>query len=192
LQIKRLRKHNGHYKLPDLDDILMPTNNDLVHVVEAPPGNSIPLEHSDAQRKALDSFNDHQKDNRSRATQLVNYAFLLAGGSFTASVTVFSSRSKEQLTPVLVQFLHDGWYNLFLSMVAFFTLVTVMIVRDYFIAEINWRPRLHKKKPFLEGKPLTYAYVGFELLLFGSGIFGFGTLSYGLYKIMEAACALVA
>jgi hypothetical protein len=155
-------------------------------------GNAMSIEHSDAQRKALDSFNDHQKDNRSRATQLVNYAFLLAGGSFTASVTVFSSRPKEQLTPALVQFLHDGWYNLFLSMVAFFALVTVMIVRDYFIAEANWRPRLHGKKPFLDGRPLTYIYVGFELLLFASGFFGFGTLSYGLYKIMEAACALVA
>jgi len=149
-------------------------------------------DYSDAQRKALDSFNDHQKDNRSRAAQLVNYAFLLAGGSFTASVTVFASRPREQLTPVIVHFLHDGWYNLFLSMVAFFAVVFVMIVRDYFVAEVTWRPKLSGKKPYLDGNPLTCAYVAFELLLMGAGFFGFGTLSVGLYNIMEAACALVA
>lgn len=143
-------------------------------------------------KKAVESFNDHQKDNRNRATQLVNYAFLLAGGTFTASVTVFSSRPREQLTPAIVQFLHDGWYNLFLSMVAFFALVMVMVVRDYFVAEIRWRPTLMGKKPFLDGKPFVFAYVSFELLLLGSGFFGFGTLCSGLYNIMEAACALVA
>ena len=149
-------------------------------------------EYSDAQLKALDSFNDHQKDNRGRATQLVNYALLLAGGSFTASVTVFSSRPRELITPVIVHFLHDGWYNLFLSMVSFFAVVCVMIIRDYFIAEVTWRPKLFGKKPYLDGKPLTCAYVAFEVLLLGAGFFGFGTLSLGLYNIMKAACALIA
>lgn len=67
-----------------------------------------------------------------------------------------------------------------------------MIVRDYFIAEVTWRPKLLGKEPYLNGKPLTCAYVAFELLLFGVGFFGFGTLSFGLYNIMEAACALIA
>ncbi len=146
----------------------------------------------EAIQKAFDSFNDHQKDNRGRATQLVNYGFLLAGGSFTASVTVFSSRPKDQITEIIVRFLHDGWYNLFLSMVSFFALLTLMVVRDYFVAEVNWRPRLHGKKAWIEGKSLMCCYVVFELSLFVSGFFGFGTLSYGLYNIMEAACALVA
>lgn len=142
-------------------------------------------------QKAFDSFNDHQKDNRGRATQLVNYAFLLAGGSFTASVTVFSSMQKTQLTPAIVRALHNGWYNLFLSMIAFFSFVAVMVVRDYVVAEVNWRPKLFGKSPYLEGRRLAYCYVGFEMLLIGSGVFGFGTLCYGLYNIMQAACSLV-
>lgn len=146
----------------------------------------------EAVQKAHDSFNDHQKDNRGRATQLVNYAFLLAGGSFTASVTIFASRPKGQLSPALVHLLHDGWYNLFLATIAFFALVFVMILRDYTIAEACWRPKLSGKAPYLQGKPLMYVYIFFESSIIGAGLFGFGTLSYGLYKIMEAACALVA
>jgi hypothetical protein len=146
---------------------------------------------AEAKRKAVESFNDHQKDNRNRATQLANYAFILAGGSFTASVTVFASRPKEQITATIVHFLHAGWYNLFLAMVAFFTMLTVMVIRDYFIAEVGWRPQLTGKEPYLKGKKYYCTYIAFELLLFASGLFGFGTLSYGLYKIMGAACALV-
>ncbi|NOT69588.1 MAG: hypothetical protein HOP04_15040 [Methylophilaceae bacterium] len=93
------------------------------------------MSEAEAKRKAVESFNDHQKDNRNRATQLANYAFILAGGSFTASVTVFASQPKEQITAAITHFLHASWYNLFLAMVAFFTMLTVMVIRDYFIAE---------------------------------------------------------
>ena len=146
---------------------------------------------AELRRKELDSFNDHQKDNRNRATQLANYAFLLAGGSFTASVTDFASRPKEQITAAIVHFLHVAWYNLFLSMVAFFTMVLVMIIRDYFVAEVNWRPRLNEKDPYLKGRKLICAYVIFELTLIAAGIFGSSTLCYGLYKIMQAAFKFV-
>jgi hypothetical protein len=149
------------------------------------------MSEAELRRKELDSFNDHQKDNRNRATQLANYAFLLAGGSFTASITVFSSRPKEQITASIVHFLHIGWYNLFLSMVAFFVLVLVMIFRDYFVAEVKWRPMLDGKEPYLKGQKFICTYVIFELVLIAAGIFGSATLCYGLYKTMQAAFKLV-
>ena len=143
-------------------------------------------------RKAFDSFNDHQKDNRGRATQLVNYAFLLAGGTFTASVTVFSSRPKNQITPIIVGYLQNGWYNLFLSMVAFFGLIFLMILRDYFTAEILWRPRLYGKQPYIQERLYKIIILCFEAAIFACGIFGFCALAYGLNQIMEAACSLIA
>ena len=146
---------------------------------------------AELKRKDIDSFNDHQKDNRNRATQLANYSFILAGGSFTASLTLFASRPKGQLTPSIVYFLHLGWYNLFLSMVAFFAMVLVMIFRDYFFAEAVWRPKLTGKEPYLKGKKLTSAYVILELIMLSLGVFGFSTLFYGLYKIMQATFKLV-
>lgn len=149
-------------------------------------------ETTETDQKAFDSFNEHQKDNRSRATQLVNYAFLLAGGTFTASITVFASRPKNQISPAIIGYLHNGWFNLFLSMVSFFALIFVMILRDYFIAEVTWRPRLYGKQSHMQGKKLAITLVAFEITLLSSGVFGFCTLSYGLYQIMEAACELIA
>ncbi len=142
-------------------------------------------------QKEYDSFNEHQKDNRARATLLASYAFILAGGSFTASVTLFASRPKDQLTPIIVNFLHLGWFNLFLSMAAFFAMVLIMIIRDYFSAEVNWRPRLKGKEPYLKTSMFNGVIVFFEIAMFATGLFGFSTLIYGLHKIMLAAINLV-
>jgi len=147
---------------------------------------------NDFNQKEFDRFNDHQKDNRSRATQLVNYAFLLAGGTFTASVTVFTSRPKDQITSTIVSYLYNGWYNLFLSIVAFFGLIFVMIIRDYFTAEVIWRPTLYGGTSYISNKYFTVVFWAFEFVIVVSGIFGFCTLAYGLQQIMEAACALIA
>ena len=149
------------------------------------------MSEAELRRKEIDSFNDHQKDNRNRATQLANYAFLLAGGSFTASVTIFASRPKEQITNTIVHFLHNGWYNLFIAMVSFFTMILVIVLRDYFIAEINWRPILDDREPYLKSKKYVGCYIVFEVIILAAGLFGFGTLIYGLYMIMEAASTLV-
>lgn len=147
---------------------------------------------SDDYRKELDSFNDHQKDNRNRATQLANYAFLLAGGSFTASVSVFVARPKDQITKAIAELLHEGWYSLFLAIIAYFTMLTFIVLRDYVVAEVHWRPVLDGKQPYLSGKKYTTCFVVFEIVILSAGIFGFYKLSYGLYDIMRAASALVA
>jgi hypothetical protein len=149
-------------------------------------------ETNDTKQKAKDSFNDYQKDTRGRVTQLANYAFLLAGSSFTATVTVFSSRPKSDLTPVLVQFLHSGWCSLFLSMAAFFALIAVMVVRDYSVAEMVWRPKIEGKQPLLNEAWFHRLWVSVEAVLLVLGIFGSGALCYGLYSIMMAARVLVA
>ncbi|MBL0729665.1 hypothetical protein [Piscinibacter sp. HJYY11] len=142
--------------------------------------------------KAKDSFNDYQKDTRGRVTQLASYAFLLAGSSFTATVTVFSSRPRSELKPALVQFLHSGWCSLFLSMAAFFSLVAVMVIRDYFVAEAVWRPKIAGKKPLVDDVWFRRLWACFEVSLVILFILGSATLGYGLYNIMEAARALVA
>lgn len=146
----------------------------------------------EAVQKEYDSFNAHQKDNRGRTTQLVNYAFLLAGGSFTSSVALFASRPKDQMSLVLVNFLHVGWYNLFLATISFFAVVFIMILRDYIYAEACWRPKLSGQLPRIEGKWLSFFQIFFDFSIILAGLFGFATLSYGLYEIMEAACVLVA
>ena len=143
-------------------------------------------------QKAFDSFNDHQKDNRGRATLLASYALALAAGSFTASITVFSSRTQGSLSTAIVKHLHDGWFSLFLSMASLFLFLVLMIVRDYLAAEVSWRPRLHGKAPYLNENVFKCCAVIFEFVLIAAGLFGLGVLCYGLYNIMEAACALVA
>ncbi|WP_019897422.1 hypothetical protein [Methylotenera mobilis] len=142
-------------------------------------------------RKELDSFNAHQADNRSRATQLVNYAFILAGGTFTTSVTVFSSKPKAEITPAMVAYLHAGWYYLFYATVLFFSMIVLIILRDYYIAEVAWRPQLSGRSPYLKGKFYKLFYFMFESLIIISGIWGAIDLIRGLDRIMMAAMALV-
>jgi len=140
-------------------------------------------------QKRLDSFNDHQKDNRGRITLLANYVFVLAGASFTASVTVFSSRPKEEITSLISGLLHDSWFGLFASVVSFLAVIAIMIARDYFFAELTWRPSLTNETPVLNSRSGVYKAVDFLLLLAGAvGIYAF---VYGLYNLTKAATAFV-
>lgn len=147
--------------------------------------------HKEDLRKDLDSFNEHQADNRSRATQLVNYAFILAGGTFTTSVTVFASKPKSDITPAMVHYLHNGWYFLFFATVLFFSMIALIVLRDYFMAEVQWRPQLRGKSPYLKGKWYISFYILFEALILICGIWGAIDLIRGLNNIMFAAMSLV-
>jgi len=142
-------------------------------------------------RKDLNSFNQHQADNRNRATQLVNYAFILAGGTFTTSVTVFSSKPKAEITPSMVAYLHTGWYYLFYATVLFFAMIVLIILRDYYIAEVAWRPQLNGKTPYIKGKLYKFLYIIFEILILISGLWGAVDLFRGLDSTMKAAMTLV-
>lgn len=146
---------------------------------------------TDSTQKAFDSFNDHQKDNKGRATLLASYALALAAGTFTASVTVFSSRAGSQLPLATVKYLHDGWYSLFLAIATLFLFLTLIIVRDYFSAEAWWRPRLSGGEAYLPEKIYTRIIISFEILIFSAGLFGLSSLCFGLYKIMYAVRILI-
>ncbi|WP_024929909.1 hypothetical protein [Methylophilus sp. OH31] len=142
-------------------------------------------------REELDSFNIHQADNRNRATQLVNYAFILAGGTFTTSVTVFATKPKAEITPAMAGYLHHGWYYLFTATMCFFFMIMLIILRDYFMAEVSWRPRLDGKEPYLTEKTYKTIYILFELGILGCGIWGTINLCRGLNQTMFAAMALI-
>lgn len=140
-------------------------------------------------QKQLDSFNDHQKDNRGRATLLANYVFVLAGACFTASITVFSSRPKEQITPAIVELIHSSWLSLFISVISFLAVIAIMIFRDYIFAELTWRRDLSRKRRYLEEDSPAYATVDAALLV--CGLIGICTFTHGLYALIGAATLLI-
>ncbi len=132
-------------------------------------------------------FNEHQKDNRTRATQLINYGFLLAGGTFTTSVTLFSSRPKELITPRILCNLRLSWWFLFAALILFFSFVVVMIVRDYLYAELHWRPTMNQRSPKLGGRIESYFKWTTEPALFITGMLGFIALFVGLFFSVRSA-----
>ena len=136
---------------------------------------------------AIEAFNDNQKDTRVRATQICYYSFIIAGVALTTSISIFMSRPKGQIGQGAVYLLRTGWNRLFISIICFLILLVAMILRDYLLAELDWRPQLGGKPSLLPGKRHTYFVRISDVIIILFGLTGVWCLCNCLHRVMMAA-----
>lgn len=89
-------------------------------------------------------FNAHQEDNRKRTEFLAKSVFLISGGTLSLSMSMFLGKDAPTLIEHLSSLLRVGWMTLFISMVGYILVISVMIIRDYIHGE-QWRKVLDGK-----------------------------------------------
>lgn len=88
-----------------------------------------------------EQFNAHQADLRGRADSLVRAIFVIAGGSLTVSIGLFTDSSRELQTEGLILLLQLSWGALFASILSLTLSLLTIIYRDYAFGE-RWRQKL--------------------------------------------------
>lgn len=92
--------------------------------------------------KEIEMFNAHQQDVRARADSLAKSVFVLAGGTLTVSIGIFTRESAPQLVSCYAFFLKASWWGLFVSIIFLVITLTIIIARDYMFGE-RWRKKIH-------------------------------------------------
>lgn len=122
----------------------------------------------------LELFNSHQEDVRRRADSLTRAIFILAGGTLTLSITIFTSEKAPELNPNLMCALKISWWALFLSIVLLVLGLTTIIARDYGFGE-RWRKQLNGENVDATGSP---SFV--EVVIWSLGVLGLLAFLVGL------------
>ena len=118
----------------------------------------------------MEIFNAHQEDVRRRADSLVKSIFVLAGGTLTVSVGIFTRNSAPHLSTGLSCALKASWWSLFASIIFLVLALTVVIARDYAHGE-RWRKGLNGQSVDVSGSPTAVEILIWALALLG--LFGF-------------------
>ncbi len=113
-----------------------------------------------------EQFNAHQEDVRRRADSLSKAIFVLAGGTLTLSITIFTGESAPDLTPGLACALKLSWWALFLSIVFLVLALTTIIARDYAFGE-RWRRKLEGEDVDASGSPTVVEIIIWVLAIVG-------------------------
>lgn len=124
----------------------------------------------------LELFNAHQEDVRRRADSLARAIFILAGGTLTLSITIFTGENAPELNLDLMCALKMSWWSLFLSIVLLVLGLTTIIARDYVFGE-RWRKQLNGENVDATGNPTfvevaIWALALLGLLAFLAGLLG--------------------
>lgn len=114
----------------------------------------------------LDLFNAHQEDIRRRADSLARAIFILAGGTLTLSITIFTGENAPELNTDLICALKVSWCSLFISIVSLVTALTTIIARDYGFGE-RWRRQLNGENVDVSGSPTWVEVVIWILAIIG-------------------------
>ena len=114
----------------------------------------------------LELFNAHQEDVRRRADSLSRAIFVLAGGTLTLSITIFTGESAPKLSEGLTSALKISWAALFTSIVFLVLALTVIIARDYAFGE-RWRRKINEKSVDVIGSPKFIEVVIWVLAILG-------------------------
>jgi hypothetical protein len=124
-------------------------------------------------------FNTHARDLTNRVNFLAQAIFILAAGSLSASIAVFTGARNIKLSHNLANSLAISWWSLVLSVVLIASMLTLIILRDYFIAE-KWRAALYDDKKEVNDKPgiADIAIISLGVLGMVSFIIGFLGLAY--------------
>jgi hypothetical protein len=94
-------------------------------------------EHQNFQHQ-LEQFNEHQADVRKRADSLAKAIFLIAGGSLTVSIGLFTNDKAPTLEAPLKAALKLSWGLLTASIISLVLMLSIVLLRDYFFGE-KWR-----------------------------------------------------
>ena len=111
-------------------------------------------------------FNAHQEDVRRRTDSLAKAIFILAGGTLTLSISIFTNNKALQLSSNLSCALKISWWALFFSIVFLVIALTTIIARDYAFGE-RWRRKLKGEKLDVSGSPTFVEVVIWVLAILG-------------------------
>lgn len=114
----------------------------------------------------LEIFNAHQEDVRRRADSLARAIFILAGGTLTLSIRIFTGHEAPHLSADLICALKVSWWALFLSIVFLVLALTAIIARDYAFGE-RWRKKLNGENVDASGSPTAVEVVIWLLAIIG-------------------------
>ncbi len=123
----------------------------------------------------LELFNAHQEDVRRRADSLARVIFILAGGTLTLSITIFTGDKAPELSADLICALKVSWWALFLSIVFLVLALTAIIARDYAFGE-RWRKKMNDENVDASGSPTVVEMVIWVLAIIGLLMFLVGLL----------------
>ncbi len=123
----------------------------------------------------LELFNAHQEDVRQRADSLAKSIFVLAGGTLTISIGIFTSSSAPQLAPSLSCALTASWWALFFSIILLVLALTTIIARDYAFGE-RWRKNINGQNTDVSGSPAFVEVLIWLLAILGLICFLIGML----------------
>jgi len=90
----------------------------------------------------LELFNAHQEDVRRRADLLARAVFILAGGTLTVSIGIFTGDSSPELASNITCALKISWWSLFAAIIFLVLTLTTIIARDYAFGE-RWRKKIN-------------------------------------------------
>ncbi len=132
----------------------------------------------------LELFNSHQEDVRRRADSLVRAIFILAGGTLTLSIGIFTKATAPKLNETLACILKGSWWSLFIAIVLFVLALATIIARDYAFGE-KWRMQINGKLNE------TSRPVWVEVVIWSFAILGLISFLFGLLGQAYVATSLV-
>lgn len=140
---------------------------------------------SDDEYKRLELFNAHQEDTRKRAEFLAKSVFLISGAALTLSISLFLGKDAPSLSSCQIWLLRTAWIALFFSVVAFVSVISTMLIRDYRTGE-RWRHSLQGKDVDVSGSPGILDTVMWVL-----GVIGIVGLLFGIAALALVSSSLI-
>jgi hypothetical protein len=132
-----------------------------------------------------DEFNTHARDLTNRVNFLAQAIFILAAGSLSASIAVFTGSRTITLTPTLANALGFSWWCLVISVVLIASMLTAIILRDYFLTE-QWRAALNDPTKEVNDKPGLA-----DKVIIGLGVFGMLCFIIGFLGLAYVATSFI-
>lgn len=135
--------------------------------------------------KNIELFNAHQEDSRKRTEFLAKSVFLISGAALTLSINLFLGKDAPSLTAALVTLLRSAWLALFVSILGYILVMSVMLIRDYRFGE-RWRKLINGHQLDTSGTPDWL-----DALMWVLGIVSILSLVYGMGALAWVSSSLI-
>jgi len=135
----------------------------------------------------IEHFNTHQMDLKNRLNFFVQALFVLAAGSLSISIAVFTGSKSIALNNFLATSLGISWWCLVASIVLLSLMLSTIILRDYALAE-KWRPLLDNPESDLP-EPVPSKNV--EIAIIVLGVLGLLTFIGGFVGLAYVATSII-
>ena len=140
---------------------------------------------TDDQLKNIELFNAHQEDSRKRTEFLAKSVFLISGAALTLSINLFLGKDAPSLTAFLAMLLRSAWLALFVSILGYVIVMSVMLIRDYRFGE-HWRKSINGHQIDVSGMPDWL-----DPLMWVLGIMSILALVYGMGALAWISSSLI-